>query len=108
MPERVHLSRKRGSKIPPNTVKVDRSTGWGNPFIVGMPGVPDAATAVRKFREWIEATIADDHPHPECTRAALEDLRGKNLGCWCALDAPCHADVLLELANCELRHPKRD
>jgi len=27
------------------------------------------------------------------------ELRGKNLACWCALDQPCHADVLLELAN---------
>jgi len=26
-------------------------------------------------------------------------LRGKNLACWCALDQPCHADVLLEMAN---------
>lgn len=26
-------------------------------------------------------------------------LRGKNLACWCALDQPCHADVLLEVAN---------
>lgn len=35
-------------------------------------------------------------------RAALPELRGKNLACWCGLDQPCHADVLLELAN---RHP---
>ena len=27
------------------------------------------------------------------------ELRGKNLACWCPLDQPCHADVLLELAN---------
>jgi hypothetical protein len=29
-------------------------------------------------------------------------LRGKNLACWCPLDQPCHADVLLELANQEV------
>ena len=96
--------------MPPNTVKVARGcgasvagsdSGWGNPYIIGSPGVPDAATAVRKYREWIEATIADDYPHPECTREALETLRGKNLACWCALDRPCHADVLLDLANRE-------
>lgn len=29
----------------------------------------------------------------------LHELRGKNLACWCPLDQPCHADVLLELAN---------
>lgn len=30
-----------------------------------------------------------------------EALAGKNLACWCPLDQPCHADVLLELANRE-------
>lgn len=29
----------------------------------------------------------------------LEPLRGKHLACWCPLDQPCHADVLLEFAN---------
>jgi hypothetical protein len=39
---------------------------------------------------------------PEFTvRAAREELAGKNLACWCALDQPCHADVLLELANAD-------
>lgn len=31
--------------------------------------------------------------------AALIHLRGRDLACWCPLDQPCHADVLLELAN---------
>ncbi|EPX82062.1 hypothetical protein Salmuc_02429 [Salipiger mucosus DSM 16094] len=26
-------------------------------------------------------------------------LRGRDLACWCPLDRPCHADILLELAN---------
>lgn len=30
---------------------------------------------------------------------ARRELRGKDLACWCPLDQPCHADVLLELAN---------
>lgn len=29
----------------------------------------------------------------------LPELRGHDLCCWCPLDQPCHADVLLELAN---------
>jgi Domain of unknown function (DUF4326) len=33
--------------------------------------------------------------------AARVHLRGKNLACWCRLDRPCHADVLLELANAD-------
>ena len=35
--------------------------------------------------------------------AEVERLRaevaGRDLACWCPLDSPCHADVLLELAN---------
>jgi len=29
----------------------------------------------------------------------LAPLRGHDLACWCPLDQPCHADILLELAN---------
>jgi hypothetical protein len=31
----------------------------------------------------------------------IEELRGKNLSCWCSVDSPCHADVLLKIANCD-------
>ncbi len=37
-------------------------------------------------------------------RPALAPLRGHDLACFCAQDRPCHADVLLELAN---REPPR-
>jgi len=33
----------------------------------------------------------------------LGELRGHDLACWCPLGAPCHADVLLELANAPAR-----
>ena len=89
--------------MPPNAKKVDRSTRWGNPFAVGMPGIPDVATAVARFRDAMEhggfgdATLdrqfARDHIRAE--------LVGKDLACWCPLDGPCHADVLLEIANRE-------
>ena len=29
----------------------------------------------------------------------INELRGKDLTCWCPLDQPCHADVLPKLAN---------
>jgi hypothetical protein len=38
--------------------------------------------------------------------AALPELRGHDLACWCKLDEPCHADVLLELANGPPRRKK--
>jgi hypothetical protein len=45
----------------------------------------------------------DLRSHATTILARLLDLRGKNLACWCRLDQPCHADVLLELANAEGR-----
>lgn len=29
----------------------------------------------------------------------IAELRGKDLACFCPLDKPCHADVLIEIAN---------
>lgn len=90
--------------MPANTVKVARPTCWGNPFRIGMVGVPDAAAAVALFtRVIIERTdLADDHRlfvfQPEQLQV---HLGGRNLACFCRLDQPCHADVLLRLANPE-------
>lgn len=37
-------------------------------------------------------------PPPTCEEIKAE-LRGKNLACFCPIGSPCHADVLLEVAN---------
>ena len=94
MPERVQLSRKKGWRMPENTVKVDRTTKWGNPF----RDYPTRQAQVARFRASLDGTASADS---YCGRilANIEELRGKNLACWCPLDQPCHADVLLELAN---------
>ena len=82
-------------------MKVDRSTRWGNPLRI-KAGY-SATEAVADYARWIEgdarvrfAAIAETPPTLEDIRA---QLGGKNLACWCALGAPCHADVLLRLAN---------
>lgn len=89
--------------MPPNTVVVSRPSKWGNPFAVGGYAgyrygkteqvwlIRDRCSAVRWFRVYLRETkaLAD----------IREELRGKNLACWCPLNEPCHADVLLELAN---------
>lgn len=111
-PRRVQLSRRKGWRMPENTVKVSRPSRWGNPFVVssdagalahyadwranhdlwrGWP-VPDAATAVEAFRHHAILSLQGS---PDRYR----ELRGKNLACWCKLHEPCHADVLLEIAN---------
>jgi Domain of unknown function (DUF4326) len=107
MPERIQLKRTKGWRMPENTVKVDRTTRWGNPFtptmtclskskeyVQGEPiGVDGAVTA---FRTLMQTNLKRS---PAQTRALLDELRGKNLACWCKPGQPCHADVLLLLAN---------
>lgn len=107
MPDRITLSRAKGWRMPPNTVKVDRSTRWGNPWAV-CDG-RDAAEAVRLFRAAVVGFHSNGcfcrpiaHPDSYIGRIiclAPTELRGKNLACWCKPGTPCHADVLLEIAN---------
>lgn len=95
MPQRVQLSRRRGWRMPPNTVKVDRSTPWGNPYHgTGSMTAEARAYVTSLFNEYLK------RPEKAGKVAAIrEQLRGKNLACWCPLDEPCHADVLLQIAN---------
>lgn len=116
MPERVQLRRTKGWRMPPNTVKVARPSLWGNPIKVNEKCT--ATEAVRAYRQlltksqmWIAQRIKseDGHADPfaslniiawrEKVKRSLPELRGKNLACFCPLDQPCHADVLLKLAN---------
>jgi hypothetical protein len=96
-PVRVQLSRTKGWRMPPNTVKVDRTSKWGNPFA----DYPTRHAQAERFRA---SLVQAPRPHPESYMGrvldGLHELRGKNLACWCPLDQPCHADVLLELAIC--------
>lgn len=96
-PIRVQRKRTKGWKMPENTVYVGRPGRWGNPFI------PDKAFhwrthqwAVECYREHLGAASGYKIPGEEMVR---KFLRGKNLACFCRLDVPCHADVLLEIAN---------
>lgn len=107
-PVRVQLSRAKGWRMPENTVKVSRPGLFGNPWPVeearqclidlGEDGDP-ASLAVEWFRVWITGTSSQGRWLPPKPSMIRDRLRGKNLACWCRLDAPCHADVLLELAN---------
>ena len=56
--------------------------------------------AVALFEKWL--TMGGKH----IAKAAKIELRGKNLACWCPLDGPCHADILLKIANSPSKSPK--
>ena len=95
-PIRVQRRRVKGWRKPENTVCVDRTTKWGNPFKADWPeGGKDRAWATSAFRGYY-------HADPEYRAAVVRELRGKNLACFCSTDGPCHADVLLEWANGKL------
>ena len=93
-PTRIQRQRIRGWRLPPNTVYVGRGTKWGPR---SMPGdfwwAADPAQArMEVYRDTIVRQLQRDPNF-------LVPLRGKNLACWCPLNQPCHADVLLDLAN---------
>jgi len=97
-PVRLQLSRKAGfdlQKLSRSTnglaaFNVARPSKFGNPFRVTPTTSPERAVARYRAWAWESSTLRMD---------TLLQLRGKNLACWCKPGAPCHADVLLDLAN---------
>ncbi len=81
---------KRTDKIPPDAVYVGRPSKYGNPFHIGRDGNRSEVIAKYRMRVLNILQFTDSH--------WLDDLRGHDLVCWCA-PLPCHANVLLELAN---------
>lgn len=101
MPERIQRKRVKGWKMPPNTVSVTRPGRYGNPYTAKQ-----AREAGYKGSDTQIAQMCVDMFRQEMPTFAMlayqQELRGKNLACWCRLDQPCHADVLLEIANAPL------
>jgi hypothetical protein len=87
-PVRVQLKRQKGWKMPPNTVNCARPGPWGN---YAGPTRKDFEDDLACMSNADKAFFMDK----------VRELRGKNLACWCAVGQPCHADVLLALANDE-------
>ena len=67
-------------------VMIDRTTKWGNPFVVGRDGT--RSECLSKYREWFLT-------QPQLVES-LKELDGKILGCWCS-PLPCHGDILIEI-----------
>jgi hypothetical protein len=116
--KRIQRQRTKGYRMPEGAIYVGRPSRWGNPwrveydrqrwelpFVVvqgtgthlaylGSFRAPDSALhwAVQGYRRHASECLDED---PQW----LAPLRGHDLACWCPLDQPCHADVLLDLAN---------
>jgi hypothetical protein len=103
MPNRIQRKRTKGWRMPENAVYVGRPTAYGNPFKIGEDG--NASQCVARFRAAWDTALRLSQQHPRQPPMPFDDpvflgpLRGKDLACWCRLDEPCHADVLLEIAN---------
>jgi hypothetical protein len=97
-PKRIQRKRSKGWRMPQGAIYVGRPSRWGNPF-KAIGGVTKA-TCVEQFRRrMFSSNQAAER------ESIVKTFRGKTLACWCPLvDAdgipvPCHADVLLEIAN---------
>ncbi len=125
-PKRIQRKRTKGWRLPENTIVVTRPSRWGNPWrivpvtdhhfpfadaadvthiegnrsagrferITRSPHTGAPYWAAQMFRQHVGET-------PGLLEQIRAELRGHDLACWCPLDQPCHADVLLEIANDE-------
>lgn len=105
MPERIQRKRTKGWKMPENTVYVGRGSKWGNPHKVGI-SLADNGDGTSRYMTPQDAVDRYKNEYlPYWMFKASEnqlnplELKGKNLCCWCKPGQPCHADVLLEIAN---------
>ena len=114
VPKRVQMSRVHPWRADnPDAVIVDRRTKWGNIYVVvregGYWGVkPPGYAAMKRSTRTVDLRTAlsraVSYYQIDATQNAARirnELSGKDLACWCPLDRPCHADVLIELANPE-------
>ena len=132
-PQRIQLSRAKGWRKPEGAVVVARPSKWGNPFRVGEdvprharrflvdPGDPNRTRILHSLHSLDEVYVRDREQAVDAygwwliqsppLMLSLGELEGHDLACWCPLEdatgarGPCHADVLLQVANPEVVFP---
>lgn len=115
-PRRMQLSRHAGFNLQAASQalnglpakRITRPGKWGNPFTIeataaryGLDADAAQAKAVDLCGQWLRGTLDPQlSPGVPPSRAEIRaELGGHNLACWCRPGTPCHADVLLEVAN---------
>lgn len=112
MPERIQRKRIAGWRMPEGAIYVGRPSQWGNPYVAGpgrprMPWLPEGTVltveqTVACYADMVRGggpNIKGDKWLTSQVGVIRYLLAGHDLVCWCPLDQPCHADVLLEIAN---------
>lgn len=112
VPQRIQMKRTKGFNLQQYSkslnglecIIVSRPTKWGNQFKVGETFVqPDGKEIILDNQQVVslyEQSI-NLYGQPVSNKEIIDELKGKNLACWCMINGkPCHADILLELANC--------
>jgi hypothetical protein len=107
-PQRIQLSRRKGFNLQAvskalnglEAINCARPSKWGNPFVIQFDPHSDyspqtAEEAVKMFK----AMLREGKTPPFSLADIRDELRGKNLACWCSADSPCHCTPLLEIAN---------
>jgi hypothetical protein len=102
IPVRIQRKRVKGWKMPPNTVSVTRPGRWGNPFKVGtINRDPNSGEKIKTLKniddvlKWYKNYLK----YRGMEDTIIKELKGKNLACFCKIGEPCHADILLKIAN---------
>ena len=90
---RIQRKRTRGWRPPEGTKYVGRGTQWGNPYTASSSNFP-----IESFRIWVDAFLAS-HGEDDLRKWLKPLMSARHLSCWCPLDQPCHADVLVELCT---------
>ena len=115
-PVRMQVSRRKGFDLHAKSKalnglpakRISRPGAWGNPFSIdavaaesGLDSAAAQAEAVARFGRWVHGELDPRlSPGPAPSRESIRtNLQGQNLACWCAPGTPCHADVLIALAN---------
>lgn len=110
MPKRIQRKRTKGFKTPANTIYVGRPSKFGNPFLVSKSDDYSTIRCVLAFKECLtnnsmvyvhfdELEATTQYNRFKYMSENIKTLKGKNLSCFCKEGNPCHADVLLDLAN---------
>jgi hypothetical protein len=93
-PVRIQRKRTKGWRMPEGAIYVGRPTKWGNNTWTEA----ECGSRAEALRRYV-LDFMNDPLRLAFAGLVVTELAGRDLACWCPLDQPCHADVLLDIAN---------